>query len=111
MKIKTIILGSMLAIGMVVAGFLIVVKESTFTAIVTETGTTTILVEATGGVLQSGDFIVSIQTTTLLRDIEGNRIQLAEIEPGDTLTIVFFGGVLESDPGQIKKCYRVTLME
>lgn len=110
MKIRTILILEISIMMFLLASFFIFIPSVTFTGVIDEVYDKGVLVHATEGCLDSGRFMLNVSTTTILLDEKGLSLDLSELRTGDTVSIVFFVGVLESDPGIIRSTYRIQIL-
>ncbi len=107
MKIRTMLILELSIMVFVLAIFFIFIPSVTFTGVVDEVYDESVLVHATDGCLDSGRFWLNISNTTILLDEKGLALDFSELRTGDTVSILFFVAVLESDPGIIRSTYRI----
>jgi len=111
MKIQTVLILELSIMLILLASFFIIIPNVTFTGVIEDVSGETVLVQATDGCLKSGRFRLNISNTTILLDENDRSLDLSELKIGDSITVMYFVAVLESDPWIIQATYRIKVLE
>ncbi|MBU1145853.1 MAG: YobA family protein [Firmicutes bacterium] len=112
MKVKKILVISLLVISILtICAYFIVIPQVTFTGQVEDVYDSSLLVTAKSGALSSGQFQIRIDDKTILLDSNNNPIEIDSISAFNTISVIYYGGILESNPGIITHCYRIKVLE
>ncbi|MDD3123477.1 MAG: hypothetical protein PHC62_08210 [Candidatus Izemoplasmatales bacterium] len=109
-KLKTLIF-ILFLVGFVSAFVIYFIQNATLKAVVIQTGSSFILVEASDSNIDYGMYSLFISDKTKIMDVDGTFTSLDSIEEGDRVLVIFTGPIFESSPAKIEGVYIIKILK